>query len=95
MSSHDLLIEKGRYNNIERSSRVCFCKSNEIEDVFHFVLICPYYLSIRKQYIKQYYWVRPSVFKLVQLFSIQNSKQLRNLAKYLLEAELLRKSYVT
>ena len=34
-------------------------------------------------YIKPYYYRNPSVFKLLQLLSVQNVKELRNLGKYL------------
>ena len=37
LSSHDLAIEKGRYNNINRENRLCtYCKMNVIENEFHF-----------------------------------------------------------
>ena len=92
-SSHELLIEKGRYSNTERSHRKCEkCDTNDIEDEFHFVLSCPLYSDLRKKYIKCYYWRRPSMFKLVQLFSVRNRKTLCNLSRYLINALLLRNS---
>ena len=34
-----LIIEKGRYENIERNDRKCtLCNMNEIEDEYHFIL---------------------------------------------------------
>ena len=44
------------------------CNTNTTEDEFHFVLMCPFYEDIRSKYIKQYYRLRPSVFKLVQQY---------------------------
>ena len=36
-SGHNLMIEKGRHLNIERSLRLCqFCNANVIEDEYHF-----------------------------------------------------------
>ena len=95
LCSHNLNIERGRYSNIERHNRICtFCNLNEIEDEYHFILKCPLYNDIRSKYIKQYYFKKACVFKLVQLFSTDNVKDLRNLGKYILfshkrRAELL------
>jgi len=63
---------------------------NLLEDEFHFFLICPFYSDFRKRYIKPYYYRRASVFKLVQLMSINNFKILTNLAKYLQNATIKR-----
>ena len=67
-----------------RENRLCtFCNQNDIEDEFHFILKCPFYSNLRHTYIKPCYYRNPSVFKLVQLLSVQNVKDLRNLGKYL------------
>ena len=66
LSAHILNIEVGRYSNIPRQNRLCpVC--NSVEDEYHFILVCPLYDNVRQNYIKQYYWRRPSSFKLVQL----------------------------
>ena len=84
ISSHYLAIESGRYNNTPRPQRMCtVCNSNEIEDEFHFLLICDLYTDIRKTLIKKYYYIKPSVFKLVQLLSTNNVKELRNLGTFI------------
>ena len=47
LSSHDLKIETGRHNKIERKNRICdLCSLNDIEDEFHFTLICPIYKDL-------------------------------------------------
>ena len=71
VSAYTLLIEKGRYHNID------------VEDECHFIFKCPFYTNLRLLYIKKYYWFKPSVFKLVQLLSVQNRKELCNIGKYL------------
>ena len=84
LSAHSLNIEKGRYNNTNRRDRICtLCNSSDIEDEFHFILKCPIYNDLRVNYIKNYYYRRPSVFKLVQLLSVNNVKIVNNLGKYL------------
>ena len=47
-------------------------------------------IDVRRRYLKKYYWQMPSCFKLVQLLSVCNIKELNNLGKYLLLAEKIR-----
>ena len=91
LSSHLLKIESGRFVNELRSQRICDkCSLNDIEDEFHFILVCPAYRILRVKYIKQYYYLRPSVFKLIQLLSTNNVSELCKLGKFLFEAYKLR-----
>ena len=90
LSSHNLAIETGRYSTTDRSKRTRFSCVDEIEDEYHFILVCPLYHSLRKQYIKPYYWKIPSVYKLIKLLQINNIKQLRQFGKYLYSATNLR-----
>ena len=47
LSSHNLLVETGRYHGTERSDRKCtLCNLNTIEDDFHFILHGPCYDTI-------------------------------------------------
>ena len=95
MSSHNLFVESGRSQNIPRSERICQLCNSDIEDEFHFVLKCPVYCDLRKKYIKHYYWRRPSVFKLVQLLSVNNVKELCSLGKFIRDAFKLRSSLLS
>ena len=64
LASCELQIELGRHRRIERSERKCtVCDRNEIEDVFHFILICPKYAHTRNQHLKRYYHQMPSILK--------------------------------
>ena len=84
LSAHNLNIESGRYMNVERHLRFCNnCNLGEIDDEYHFILVCTSYSDIRTKYIKPYYWRHSSVFKLVKLLSSRNAKELNNLGKYL------------
>ena len=50
LSSHKLLIEF----IINRNDGKCLaCNFNKIKDEFHSILICPIYISLRKQLIKK------------------------------------------
>ena len=63
---------------------------NEIEDEYHFILQCPIFESVRKQYIKKYYYRNSSVYKLLQLLSTENIKELRGLGIFLISANNIR-----
>ena len=91
ISAHKLSIEKGRHSGIARDNRLCKCCSrNDIEDEYHFILVCPCYLDLRQKLIKKFYFYKPSVFKLVKLLSINNVKELCRLGKFLQQASILR-----
>ena len=87
LSSHSLNIEKGRHQNITRSERKCnVCPKNDIEDEFHFILVCPLYDHIREQYIHKYFYKRPSVFKLIELINSTRSTTITSLSLFLKHA---------
>ena len=47
-SSYKLNIEIGRHNTIDRQDKKCIrCNLNDIEDEFHFILVCPDYINLR------------------------------------------------
>ena len=54
LSSHKLMIERGRWNKIVHKERPCL-HCQVLEDEYHVVIVCPKYTAIRKQYIKPYY----------------------------------------
>ena len=89
VASHRLEIEAGRWlrpNRTpinERKCRVC----NVLEDEYHFVIECSLlYKELRDKYIPKYYWVRPSMFKFVQLMKCDKEKVIRKLGTYILHA---------
>jgi hypothetical protein len=74
-------------SNIPRNMRICtYCNKTDVDDEFHFVLTCNFVSDLRIKYVKQYYYIKPSSFKLIQLLSTQNVKQLRNLGMFLKQA---------
>ena len=92
LSSHSLSIETGRYQGVLNVNRVCkFCK-DDIEDEFHFILKSPTYQNFLSKYIKLYC---RTVFKLVQLLSTKNVKELCNLGKFLINAYRLREILIS
>lgn len=98
LSSHQLRIETGRYSQhrIDRSLRICtLCDKRDLEDEYHFVLICPIYNIIRQKYIRPFYYTRPSMYKFINLMQTTKMSTLRNLGKYVQESFALRKSLIT
>ena len=88
LSSHNLNIETGRYRHESRTDRRCtLCDLDDLEDEFHFILKCPFYNDLRVTLIKPYYLRRTSVFKLIELLSTRNLKELRNLGRFLYLAD--------
>ena len=86
LSSHHLNIETGRHRNIERSQRKCIlCNSQDLEDEYHFSLICPAYSDLRKVYIQKYFFVKPSMFKFIELLNSTRPKILKNYALFIVK----------
>ena len=93
LSSHNLNIESGRWQRpiTSRENRKCtLC--NKVEDEFHFIFECSAFVQLRKQYIKPYFWKRPSMTKMIELFKVQNVKTFKNLSVYIFKAFEIRKS---
>jgi hypothetical protein len=81
LASHKLRIETGRYTHTrtDRSLRVCeVCKNGDVEDEFHFVIVCPAYHMLRVKYIKPLYFNHPSVFIFIALMQSEKVATLKN-----------------
>ena len=84
-----LMIESG----IEKAERTyIYCTSNDIEDVFHFVIKCSFYNDIRIRFIEKQVYTKPSVLKFIDLVSSKNKRQFNNLGKCINLAFQRRKS---
>ena len=98
LSSHQLQIETGRYaqNRIDRTLRLCsLCDKSDIEDEYHFVLVCSVYSQIRQKYIRPFYYIRPSVYKFTMLMQTKHTATLKKIGKYIYESFALRKSLIS
>ncbi|MEW8546880.1 MAG: reverse transcriptase family protein, partial [Candidatus Thiodiazotropha sp.] len=90
-SAHKLMIEEGRYRNIERNSRICqFCNLNVIENEYHFLLVCPAYRDIRTTILPNYYCRWPTKNKFINLLNDNQSGILKKLGKFLYQANVKR-----
>ncbi len=60
-SSHNLLIETGRYNKTDREKRICkCCKQGVIESEFHFLMQCDLYNLERNRTLQQLNSLNPT-----------------------------------
>ncbi|KAL4219933.1 hypothetical protein ACF0H5_020345 [Mactra antiquata] len=86
LTSHTLEVETGRYgrNRVSRQERNCkICRTIDIEDEYHFVIICPFYKNLRENFIKPKFYIRPSVHKFISLLNSDESDDIFNLSKYI------------
>ena len=91
LSSHDLAIESGRYDDTPRSDRLCkFCNLNVVENKYHFLLVCPLCIDIRRKYFNSYFCHWPTLMKIENLLSVKSKRKINNLAKYVYFASQLR-----
>lgn len=58
------------------------CNQNDIENEFHFILKCPLYNELWKKIIKRFYYVKPNVYKLVDLLSVAYTKELNHFTMF-------------
>jgi hypothetical protein len=87
ISANNFNIETDHLGH-ERGRSMCNLNVVEVEHLH--ILQCEKYIDVRRRYLKKYYWLRLPCFKLVQLLSVHNIKELSNLGKYVLLAENIR-----
>ena len=83
-SSHSLMIETGRYENIQREQRICqFCNMRKVEDEYHFLLVCPNYQVLRRKFFKPYFCHWPTLIEFEILLSKTSKPSITSLAKFI------------
>ena len=93
ISAHALRVHTERFsrNRIPRENRYCLiCNKEEVEDIYHFICICPVYNELRRIYLETNIYVRPSVYKMCSLINSHDKKVLNKLAAFLKKATILR-----
>ena len=73
LGSHNLLVERGRWTNTNYEERKCIL-CNDIEDEYHFVVICTKFYDLRVKYLPKSLYTKPSMFKFLNFI---NSKDHR------------------
>lgn len=96
----DFRVNTGRFESVPYDQRICpICKS-EIENEYHFLLVCPYYDHLRQKFIPSYFFVYPSEIKFKMLMNLNNTQLRLKLCQYLisslkLRAEILSGVYIS
>ena len=79
LSSHKLLVERGRWmkHKLQYQMRKCtLCDSEDIEDEYHVTLVCQQFKDlIRAKYINKYYYTRPSMLKFIELMQVDTKRE--------------------
>jgi hypothetical protein len=85
ISCHNLAIETGRYQGIDRNARNCLiCNKNLVESEYHFLCICTTYSDIRHKYNIKSVWPSTNEFEL--MISSKNRTVQLKLAKFIRDA---------
>ena len=86
LSSHSLEIEVGRYHpRTPWEQRTCrYCQRQDIEDEFHFILVCDQYNTLRRKLIPRYYWQRPNMVKYIDMMKSDEMSCI--VAKYIFDS---------
>ena len=95
LSSHKLLVERGRWtiSKLDYKLRKCtLCNSGDIEDEYHVTLVCEQFADAREKYLKKYFYRRPSMAKFVELM---NTKSDRERYRLMLYVNIVMKEYET
>ena len=83
-SSHALNIETGRHFDVPSEHRYCMlCSTGDIEDEFHFLLVCTTLSNLREKCLPKFYCHDPDSYKFKTLLTSENKETHMMLAKYL------------
>ena len=99
ISAHPLRIEKGRYERLNgkelsAEERICkYCNSNNVEDEYHFTMICDLYATKRIRMLQFLDFPRqPNKETFVKLMSARNTVVATQFSSYINECFELRTS---
>ena len=68
LSSHGFLVKRARRSadKISYHEIICSpCNIHNVQDQYHIAMICEYFKEVREKYVKQYYYNRPNMMKLI------------------------------
>ena len=82
----DIAIHRQRYKSENSKNVKCPLCNADKEDEIHFVFICPVLADLRTEYIPLKYYSKPSLFKLILLFSSRNDQVITNFTTFLYKA---------
>ncbi len=79
-----LAVEQGRYTGVARNMRLCIvCNKQQIENAFHFIMICPVYHNLRTLYLPPNINIQRSHNAFATLMSSGNTNLILNLQLFI------------
>ena len=81
LGSHNLMVERGRWKNLELIDRQC-SNCYAVEDEYHIIMECPLFKEWRKNYLPSSLIQKPSMFNLINFIDTIKNKDLRNFGIY-------------
>ena len=72
LSNHKFLVEKARWTkpNIDYRERLCtLCDKNDIEDEYHILMKCNYFVNLKEKYISRKYYKRQNMYTFQKLMN--------------------------
>ena len=83
-TNNRLPVERGRWENVDRSQRFCNLRTgNMLDDEFHYLLECKYFIEERKKYLPIFYLRHVNTLKFQKLMSTKNLKLLKQLSRFI------------
>ena len=83
-ANHKLPIETGRWNNTYLSERKCeLCTENDLDDEYHYLLRCTFFIKERRAYIDPYFYTCSNTLKFKELLQITDQEKLVRLSKFM------------
>ena len=82
LGSHYFMVERGRWKKLDFIDRICF-DCNEVEDEFHVIMCCKKYHDLRKKYLPEFLFKRPSMYKLVNFLNSNDLKNIRSIGLFI------------
>ena len=85
----------GRYPRVPFDTRLCPLCHSDVETEFHFLMICPCLMTVRRKYLTAIWYMYPSINKFVQLCNSSNPNTVTSIARYILCAMKVRANLLT
>ena len=81
-ANHRLLVETGRYTNIDYQDRIRPLCHKDVGDMFHYLLSCPNFKTERKRYLLPSDYRKPSMLTYIKIMTTKNQNLLNHISDF-------------
>ena len=81
--NHKLPITYNRHLHDSSVTLCHLCNMNCVADEYHYVLVCPNFVRLRTQYLREYYLYNPSHMKFSKLMNLSSGSEFVNLVRFI------------